>query len=98
MPHPNKDEKQRKLSLFYGQCGQEIAAKHRWNDSFSDSHNGDDNCDVTIELDSPTLNSINYAELLEALGLALSSSICQVSLTFSGRNLRHPTMRFCFGT
>uniref|UniRef100_A0A1I7T9U3 Acetyl-CoA carboxylase n=2 Tax=Caenorhabditis tropicalis TaxID=1561998 RepID=A0A1I7T9U3_9PELO len=91
MPHPNKDGKQRKLSLLYGQCGREIAAKHRWNDSFTDSRDDDDR-DVTIELDSPTLNSINYAELLDTLGLALSSSICQVSLTFSGSvsNLGRP--------
>ncbi|KAF1749071.1 hypothetical protein GCK72_025538 [Caenorhabditis remanei] len=85
MSHRNKDGKQRKLPLLYGQCSQELVAKQRWND-FPDSHNGDDDdCDdVTIELDSPTLSAINYAELLDALGLALSSSICQVSLTFSG--------------
>lgn len=40
---------------------------------------------VAISLDSPTLDSINYEELLDALGLGLSSSISQVSLFFSGR-------------
>ncbi|ULT84449.1 hypothetical protein L3Y34_013254 [Caenorhabditis briggsae] len=82
MSHRNINEKQRKRSFLIGQCSQELAVKHRWND-FPDSHNGDNDCNVTIDLDSPTLAAINYAELLEALGLALSSSISQVSLTFS---------------